>query len=148
MRRCIGILIVSGVFLLIGLPHLLWLFFKFKMPWGYVKTNLFISPSFYFFLLGIAGILLNFHLSWIRPLLHKLIHGSMESYKFVSGLPLIPALMIVFSAIHLTPLIWPCVVASILLLVDTGGPLWFLIATWKDDSFWNPRKYNHQKKNW
>lgn len=66
----------------------------------------------------------------------------MESYHFDSGIPLIPEVMIIFSAIALTPLLWPCLVATILQLLDTGDSLWFLISTWKDDSFWNSRKYN------
>ena len=138
MRRCIGVIIVLTIFLLVWLPHLLWRYFDVKMPWWYIEKDIFFSPAFYIFILGAIGALLNFHLSWTRPLLYKLRYGSMESYKFVSGLPLIPTVMVVFSAIYLTPLIWPCIVATALLLLDTAGPVWFLIGTWKDDSFWNP----------
>jgi len=145
MRRGIGILIVLVIFFVVWLPHLLWWFFEIKMPWWHIKRNIFFSLFFYVFILGAAGVLLNFHLSWIRPLLYKFWHGSMDSYHFVSGIPLIPTIMVVFTAIHLTPLLWPCFVATILLFLDTGGPLWFLICTWKDDSFWNPRKYNQDK---
>lgn len=79
---------------------------------------------------------INFHLSFIRPLIHKFRYTNMDDYRFVSGIPLFGTLIAVASA-------WACqgnpisiVIAFIILLVDTGGLPWFVISTWKDNSLW------------
>jgi|GEM_PF-2313441 len=147
MRRCIGILTVLGVFLLIWLPHLLSLFFTIKMPWWNSETRNTWNFNFFLLFLGTLGVLLNLYLHVFRPFFYKFKHGSMESYRFISGIPLFSSLAGVYSAFWLTPLIWPCLLATVLLLSDVGGVVWFLIFTWKDDSLWSPRKYNHQQEN-
>lgn len=80
---------------------------------------------------------LNLHLSFTRPLLYRWTHGSMAGYRFVSGIPLVGAFFVVAGV-----LVWfgDVVTASVglgVLLVDTGGPVWLLIMTWKDSSFWD-----------
>jgi hypothetical protein len=80
---------------------------------------------------------LNFHLSFTRPLLYRWTHGSMAGYRFVSGVPGVGAFFVLAGI-----LVWfgDVVTASIglgVLLLDTGGPIWFLVMTWKDSSFWD-----------
>jgi hypothetical protein len=80
---------------------------------------------------------LNLHLSFTHPLLYRWTHGSMAGYRFVSGIPLVGAFFVVAGV-----LVWfgDVVTASVglgVLLVDTGGPVWFLVMTWKDASFWD-----------
>src|SRR5271156_6312205 len=36
----------------------------------------------------------NFCLSWVRPLLYRLVHGSREGYHFVSGIPIFGTLIV------------------------------------------------------
>jgi hypothetical protein len=80
---------------------------------------------------------LNLHLSFTRPLLYRWTHGPMAGYRFVSGIPLVGAFFVVAGV-----LVWfgDVVTASVglgVLLADTGGPVWFLVMTWKDSSFWD-----------
>jgi hypothetical protein len=79
----------------------------------------------------------NVHASWVRPWLFRRRIGSYEGYRAVSGLPLLGTALGVgamASAFGHAPI---AVAAILLTLVDTGGPLWFLIATWHDASLWS-----------
>ena len=83
----------------------------------------------------IAG--LNFHLSFIRPLIYRLRHGSMEDYRHVSGFPMIGTLLVLIGGIVGFGALSSALFGLAAMLVDTGGSLWFLIATWHDRSFWD-----------
>lgn len=133
MKRLFAVLILLSLFVLIWLPQFVWRTFEFALPPGIVR-----NVSLCVFSLATLGILLNVHLSWVRPILHKRKQGSMENYKHISGIPIIPSLLVIIAALMLTPRIWPCILATILLLLDTGSPIWFVIMTWKDDSLYGP----------
>jgi hypothetical protein len=81
--------------------------------------------AYVLFGLGAFVSILNFHLSFVRPAIHRF-EGRGE-YRFVSGFPLVGSLMLVgsfflFAADHiLRP------VALIIALFDTGGIHWFCI---------------------
>ena len=88
--------------------------------------------------LALGGLiaLLNLHLSFGRPALHRLRRGSPEGYQHRSGCPLLAAPLLALAPFPLYPDLWPSVAATLLLLADTGGPLWFVVAVWGDRSFW------------
>jgi hypothetical protein len=79
----------------------------------------------------------NFYLSAVRPAIFHLRHGSMESYRHVSVFPCVGTLLVVVGGIlGFGEVVWALVGIAAMLL-DTGGSFWFLIATWKDTSFWD-----------
>jgi hypothetical protein len=74
----------------------------------------------------------NGYLSWVRPLCYRRKHGSIEGYRFVSGIPLagtIFATLAVISAPTHAPVVALAIVTQ---LIDTGGLLWFVIAIWRE----------------
>jgi len=87
---------------------------------------------------GLVGAL-NFHLSFVRGWLHKRRHGSMDGYRFVSGFPLVGYLGLVV-ALYLG---WgapgTAMIGLAICFLDTGGLVWFLLATWRDSSLWGSR---------
>lgn len=80
---------------------------------------------------------LNFYLSFIRPRVYQRRQGSLDGYRHVSGIPMIgTALTLVGAALSFGSA--PCALFGIgIYASDTGGALWFVIATWKDSSFWS-----------
>ena len=79
----------------------------------------------------------NFYLSAVLPAIFYLRHGSMESYRFVSGIPLVGTLLVVVGGIlGFGEVVWALVGIAVVLL-DTCGSFWFLIATWKDTGMWD-----------
>ena len=79
----------------------------------------------------------NLYTSLLGPYLFRLRHGSMENYRFVSGIPMIGTLLIVLSAVIGFGVIGSALIGIILFTVDSGGSGWFVIATWKDKSLWD-----------
>ena len=80
------------------------------------------------FSLGALICLANFYFSFLRYPLHRLRGFQPESYRWVSGIPMLGTLLVGLSlvALHTSPIV--LYVAVALMLVDTGGPLWFGIA--------------------
>jgi len=81
--------------------------------------------GFALFAIGTLVTLCNFYLSWLRPLVHLLVGGTRETYKWVSGIPLFGSVLLWIS-VPLLPsdlLRW---IAAILSLFDTGGIHWFI----------------------
>ena len=81
--------------------------------------------------------ILNFYLWFIRPRLWRLRHGTWDGYKYVSNVPGFGTLLQVggcaigFGSLPVGLIgIGSC-------LFDTGGLLWFAIATWNDSSLWD-----------
>ena len=77
----------------------------------------------------------NFYLSFLRHPVLRLLGRAEEDIRHVSGVPIFGAVVLV--GLVLAP---PSTALSVgclllLLLVDTGGPLWCLWAVWKDDGF-------------
>jgi hypothetical protein len=80
---------------------------------------------------------LNLHLSFTRPLLHRWKHGSLAGYRFVSGVPLVGTALVLAGVL---PCFGDVVTASAglaVLAADPLSPLWFLAMTWKDSSLWD-----------
>jgi hypothetical protein len=84
---------------------------------------------------AVAG--LNFFLSFVRPLLHRLRHRSMDGYRHASGFPLLGMILVVAGAVTGFGGFWTALIGLIALLVDVGGPHWFLWATWNDSTLWD-----------
>jgi hypothetical protein len=97
--------------------------------------------------LGLGGLIscVNFYLSFLRYPLHRLLGGKKEDYRWISGFPLFGTLTIV-GLPFLPRSIWLSFLALVFLLIDTAGIPWFIIAVWKDDSFWrgDPSKADGQ----
>ena len=82
-----------------------------------------------FALLTIGGVIcaLNFYLSFVRVPLLRWIRRSGE-IKFVSGFPLVGSLLVALAwAIGLASTAAE-IVACFMILIDTGGPHWFLAS--------------------
>lgn len=85
----------------------------------------------------IGGI--NLHLSVVRPLLFVRARGSGERYRHVSGIPIVGTLAVLVGSV-LGFGSAPCAaVGLVAVAIDTGGSVWFLVATWRDPSFWDER---------
>ena len=84
--------------------------------------------------------LLNIFLSFGRPLVLRTRGIPISEQSNVSGFPILGSLLLMVTAIPLFPRLWPCAVVTALLLLDTGGPLWFLFCTWHDDALWKKQK--------
>lgn len=80
---------------------------------------------------------LNFNLRFVRPLLHKSRHGSLEGYRFVSGLPVVATLVQVSGCVAAfgSPTVGFLGIVSC--LIDADGLSWFPVVTWKDGSLWD-----------
>ena len=98
------------------------------------------------FVLGGLVSIINFYLNFLRYPIHCIRHGKDAKYQWVSGMPLFGILSVVGLAL-LPRSVWLTVLAFLFLCGDVGGIQWFVIFTWKDDSLWNPKKYDMDKNN-
>lgn len=98
------------------------------------------------FLLGGFFSIVNFYLQVLRYPIHCMRHGEDAKYQWISGIPLLGILSVIGLA-FLPKSLWLNVITFLLLCGDLGGIQWFVIFTWKDDSLWNPKKYNKEKSN-
>lgn len=83
----------------------------------------------------IAG--LNFYLSFIRPLFYFALHWSRDGYRHVSGAPFVGTLLICAGAAFEFGNVGWSLLGIAAYLLDTGGVLWFVVATWRDQSLWD-----------
>lgn len=81
---------------------------------------------------------LNFHLSFIRPALHRIRRGSMEEFEFVSGVPLFGTVLVLAGTLLGFGSLTCAALGLVALALDTGGAPWFMCSTWRDTSFWDP----------
>jgi len=97
--------------------------------------------SWSFIALATIVALVNFHLSWVRPVLYsRRHHGSPEGYKFISGIPLVGTVLSTIGVLTSWGA-WPVAAASLaLLLIDTGGALYLQVVLVKDRALW---KHSH-----
>lgn len=79
----------------------------------------------------------NFFLSFIRPWLHKHRTGSVDGYKFVSGIPVIGTVLSLLGLTIGYGATIPIFLAGVATMLDIGGLPWFLFATWRDGSLWD-----------
>ncbi len=90
-----------------------------------MREIIFDTIAWILFALGAWLSSLNFYLSFIRYPIHRFCGHPRESYKFVSGIPLIGSLFVALSfacSYHPT---WFNVLRIGLILIDTGGLHWF-----------------------
>ncbi len=87
--------------------------------------------------LGLLVGLCNVYLSIGRPWLYRRRRGSMEGYRHVSGIPLVGSLLVVAAGVVGFGLGVTAVIGLLALALDPGGLPWFLVATWRDESFWD-----------
>jgi hypothetical protein len=67
---------------------------------------------------------LNFYLSFCRYALHRLRGGSRESYRWMSGFPLVGSLLVALSIVRFYDAPWILGIALVLIAIDTGGIHW------------------------
>ena len=87
------------------------------------------------FVLGAVISVGNMYTSFLRYPVHLLLAKSRDSYKYVSGLPLIGGLVLV-GAWLLPQSLWLNLATALLMLLDTGGISWFVVTVLSDSSFW------------
>ena len=80
---------------------------------------------------------LNFYLSFIRPRIFRLLHGSMDGFRHVSGIPIIGTVLVVLGALFGFGAVGSALLGLACIGFDTGGSVWFLICTWRDSSLWD-----------
>jgi hypothetical protein len=153
LRRLLGVIIGSAPFVVVLLYSLSACDYKegeipmlgytlWKLDYGIIKTT---TLGYSLFALGGLISVTNFYLHILRYPIHRLRHGKDAKYKWVSGIPLLGCLSVV-GLLSLPKSLWLSVLAFLFLCIDVGGIQWFVIFTWKDDSLWNPKKYNMDKK--
>jgi hypothetical protein len=81
--------------------------------------------------------LLNFYLSFVRPVLFRWRYGSLEPYRHVSGFPIVGTVLVVVGGLLGFGSVVTASVGLVALSLDTGSSIWFVLATWKDSSFWD-----------
>lgn len=86
------------------------------------------------FLLGAIVSIINFYISYLRYPTHRLLGKSRDTYKYVSGLPLIGGLVLI-GAWLLPQNLWLSLTTALLMLLDTGSISWFVVMAWSDPSF-------------
>lgn len=90
------------------------------------------------FVLGAVVSIVNMYTSYLRYPVHRLLGKSRDSYKHVSGLPLIGGFVLI-GAWLLPQSLWLSLVTALLMLLDTGGISWFVVTVWSDPSFWRKK---------
>jgi hypothetical protein len=102
-----------------------------------IKRGTALTPGLYYVLPGALIAALNFHLSWTRPLLYRLAHGSMEGYRFVSGVPIVGVFFVLAGVLPWFGDVITALAGLAVLFADTGSPPWFLAMTWRDSWLWD-----------
>ena len=89
-------------------------------------------------MLGAASLgLFNLYLSFVRPAIFRLRHGSIERYRHVSEISVVGTPLVVVGGLSGFGGVVSALVGIAVMLLDTGGSFGFLLATWKDSSFWD-----------
>jgi hypothetical protein len=81
--------------------------------------------------------IMNFHLSFVRPRIFFKRHGSMNDYRFISGVPVVGTVLVCLGGVLGFGAVGSAMVGIAVLAMDTGGLTWFVISTWRDKSLWN-----------
>lgn len=98
------------------------------------------QKAFAFIWLALGSLLialLNFFLSFVRPWLLAKRHGSLDGFRNVSGFPMVGTILAVLAGLLGFGASWTSIVGMVAMVLDTGGSLWFLAATWHDRSLWD-----------
>ncbi len=91
--------------------------------------------------LGMSGIFallaaLNLWLSFGRPGLWKLRHGTLDGYRHASGVPVLSTIFGILACCLGFGAAVPSAAVLLALMADTGGLPWLVVATWHDESMW------------
>jgi len=78
------------------------------------------------FVLGALVCLTNFYLSFLRYPFHRLRGLPKESYRWISGIPLLGSVFVGLALLDLHPLPGMLPAAIALIVIDTGGIHWFV----------------------
>ncbi|OQX14045.1 MAG: hypothetical protein BWK76_15305 [Desulfobulbaceae bacterium A2] len=127
VRRCLGVLLCSLPTVL-ALACAMW-----PRSVAAYSSRMGLVLVLMAFAIGLANIFWTF----VRPWLHQRKHGSMESYRFVSGLPLVGTLLQIAGCVTAFGDTAVGLCAVLATLLDTGGLLWIPLLTWNDDSLWD-----------
>ncbi len=89
--------------------------------------------------LAFAGVIatLNLYLSFIRPRLYYRRIRSMDGYRNVSGIPMVSWLGLIAALVVGWGASGTSLLGLLFCFLDTGGPVWFVIWTWRDRSLWD-----------
>ena len=87
------------------------------------------------FILGAVVSIVNMYTSLLRYPVHRVLGGSRDSYKHVSGVPIVGGLVLI-GAWLLPQSLWLSLATVLLMLLDTGSVSWFVVMIWSDPSFW------------
>ncbi len=79
----------------------------------------------------------NFYLSFIRPFVFHRRGGSFDEYKHVSGIPIVGTIVGVVGTVLGFGSALCSALGLVAMALDTGGSVWFLIATRRDRSLWD-----------
>ena len=125
--RALGIVLCFSPFALLGASVIAAVAGSAREPFAAVG---FIGVALFF-------AVLNFYLSFIRPwgLIRR--HGSLDGIPHVSGFPIIGTILVLLGGSLGFGAIGTSLLGLVALALDTGGAPWFLIATWRDSSFWD-----------
>lgn len=80
---------------------------------------------------------LNFYLSFLRRLVYWQKKGSLDGFKHVSGIPMLGSLFVIIGTVLGFGFALCAALGLLAVAFDTGGSVWFLIATWRDSSLWD-----------
>lgn len=80
---------------------------------------------------------LNFYLSFVRPLLHYWRYRSPDAYRHSSGFPILGSVLVTIACLLGFGAIGTSALGIVTVLLDTGGSPWFLFCTWSDSSLWD-----------
>jgi len=123
VRRSLGVIIsLSPILVLLA-----------SIVFGIIRSRPFFSAALGLMVAACALAIWNFYLSFIRGRLYLKRHGSLEGYRYVSGVPLIGAVLAMIGGLVGFGEIGNSLVGLASMAFDTGGPVWFLICTWRDE---------------
>lgn len=111
-----------------------------SLIYGANKNQELTYTSIGFMLAALTIAFINLYLSFLRPLLFERKNGSMDGYRFASGIPLVGTLMMVFGLMTGFGQIGPATIGILAFILDTSGSGWFVVATWRDKSLWDEKK--------
>ena len=127
LRRAIGVVLCLsplGLVLISSGPHT-------RSSHAHSLSN--ITASIVVLVLAILLGALNFYLAFIRPALFE----SKPGYRHIFGIPGIGVFLVIAGIMMGSGSLLPGILGLVALLVDTGGPPWFLVFTWRVTSFWD-----------
>lgn len=79
---------------------------------------------------------LNLDRAYLRPWRYRRQRGSLDGYRYVSGLPLVGTLFQVAGCLIAFGSPTVGLLGGLAGLLDVGGVPWFLVLTWQDRSLW------------